>query len=250
VAGKWGTAAVLTGNPVGLGLDAPELLTRVIPLIVEGSDLTGTHAILARKSATSDSFQLIAPVTNSGNRLRCFVQADPLELLDTAGTVVYTRPGVFLKGQVGKLKSGSMHTGTCVGVGQTGYLLELLSRPAVESIASARITLTSSESEWETPIALVVPVSYDAPARDKPFTVTIVNQGPITARVSGLSRTIFFDATDTPAYWGYLYSGSSLSNSPHDLAVGDTYQLVASSSSEFWNGSSTKQLMLIDFGSQ
>ena len=245
--GGFGNSATLTGDPVGKGGDPVDSLTRVIPIRVGGADITGTSAVLGRQSAISDPYTFIAPVTNQGGRRRCFVKTDTFDLLDGAGATIGTVTGDFVTGSVGKLKNGSMHTSTCLDVGETGYLLELLAWPAFASIASARITLTSSESEWEGPALAVVPVSYHAPVRDKAYTVTVVNQGSVVATVNSLSTALFFDDTDIPAYWGFLYSGSVTGNAPHDLDPGATYQLNSDVSTESWTGNSTKQLVFVDF---
>jgi len=245
-AGRFGNAATLSGDPVGLALDSPDQLTRVIPATIDGSDITGTSAILGRWTATSDSYMFLAPVTNHRNRRQCFVQTSAFELLDSAGVPIGTNLEEFVTGSVGKLKDGSMHTATCLDVGETGYLLDLLLQPDFAAVASARVTLTSSTSEWVAPETAIVPVSYSAPARDKEYTVTIANQGPVTATVNQ-STAIYFDETDTPAFWDFLSPTNDSNNTPYDLAPGTTNQLISIGSSNVWTGNSTKQLVLVDF---
>ena len=89
-------------------------------------------------------------------------------------------------------------------------------------------------------------MSYSAPVRNKEYTVTVANQGPVTGTVN-TSTAIFFDDTDTPAYWGFLFPGSAIKSAPYDLAPGATYALSSGAGTETWTGSSTKQLVLIDF---
>jgi len=243
----FGNAATLNGDPVGLASDPAGTITRMIPATVSGSDITGTSAILGRQTATSDVYTFIAPVTNHGGRRRCFVQEATFDLLDGAGATIGAQPNGFVTGSVGKLKNGTMHTATCVDVGETGYLLELFAaQPDFAAVASARITLTSSDSEWVAPETAIVPISYSAPVRNKEYMVTVANQGPVTGTVN-MSTAIFFDDTDTPAYWGFLYSGSAIKSAPYDLAPGATYQLSSGASTETWTGNSTKQLVLVDF---
>jgi len=126
-------------------------------------------------------------------------------------------------------------------------VLELLGAPGdFSAVAGARITLTASDSEWDGPAATVVPVSYNLAAPTAPLSVTIVNQGPVAARVKSSSNVIFFDATDTPAYWSPIISGTPASSAPYDLPVGSTYQLNAIGIS-VWTGRSTKLLVLLDY---
>jgi hypothetical protein len=109
-AGGFGNAATLNGDPVGLGLEPGAKLTRLIPITVSGSDITGTSTILGRQSTTSDVYTFIAPLTNHGDRRRCFVQADTFDLLDDAGATIGANPNGFITGSVGKLKGETMHT--------------------------------------------------------------------------------------------------------------------------------------------
>ena len=124
-AGSFGNAATLSGDPVGKALDPASQLTRAIPITVSGSDITGTSAILGRLTTTSDVYSFIAPVANHGGRRQCFIQTVIFDLLDNSGVTIGSQPNGFLTGSVGKLKSGSMHTDSCLDVGETGYLLEL-----------------------------------------------------------------------------------------------------------------------------
>jgi hypothetical protein len=245
-AGGFGNAATLSGDPVGRSLDPASNLTRVIPAAISGSDMAGTSAILGRWSATSDSYMFIAPVTNHGSRRQCFIQTDTFELLDATGATLRTPPEDFVTGSVGKLKDGSMHTATCLDVGETGYLLDDLSTPDFATLASVRITLTSSTGEWVAPETAVVPISYSAPARDKEYTVTLANQGPATATVN-MSTAIYFDETDTPAFWDFLSPNTDINTTPYDLAPGATNQLISMGLSNVWTGNSMKQLVFVDF---
>ena len=246
-AGGFGNAATLSGDPVGRAVDPADRLTRVIPITVRGSDLTGTSASLGRQTATSDVYSFIAPVTNHGGRRQCFIQTVTLDLLDSAGATIGTQPNGFLTGSVGKLKGGSMHTDSCLAVGETGYLLELFgAAPDYAAVAHARITLKSSDSDWEAPETAVIPVSYSAPVQDQSYTVTVANQGPATATVNQ-GTVIYFDDTDTPAYYNFLYSGGVTHSAPYDLAPGDTYPLNCDGGTALWTGKSTKLLVFVDF---
>jgi hypothetical protein len=246
-AGGFGNAATLSGDPVGKALDPAVNLTRVIPITVSGSDIAGTSAILGRLTATSDVYSFIAPVTNHGNRRQCFIQTVTFDLLDDAGATIGTQPNGFLTGSVGRLKDGTMHTDSCLDVGETGYLLELFGAdPNYEAVASARITLKSSDSDWVAPETAVIPISYSAPVRDKSYTVTVANQGPVTATVNQ-GMVIYFDDTGTPAYYNFLTSGGITHSSPYNLAPGDTYQLNCDGGTGLWTGNSTKLLVFIDF---
>jgi hypothetical protein len=244
--GGFGNVAIVSGGPVGLGLDSSAQLTRVIPASIGGSDMAGTAAVLGRWSATSDSYMLIVPVTNQGSRRQCFIQTDTFQLLDATGANLRTPPEDFVTGSVGKLKDGIMHTATCLDVGETGYLLDDLSTPDFAAVASMRITLTSSTSDWVAPETAIVPISYSAPARDKEYTVTIANRGPVTGRVN-MSTAIYFDETDTPAFWDFLSPNTDINAASYDLAPGATNQLLSMGSSNVWTGNSTKQLVFVDF---
>jgi hypothetical protein len=189
---------------------------------------------------------VIAPVTNHGRRRQCFILANTIELLDAAGATLGTTPEDFVTGSVGKLKDGTLHTATCLDVGETGYLLDDLSTPDFAAVASVRLTLTSSASDWVAPETAIVPISYSAPARDKEYTVTIANQGPVTGTVN-MSTAIYFDDTDTPAFWDFLSPNTDINTTPYDLAPGATNQLISTGLSNVWTGNSTKQLVLVDF---
>jgi len=243
----WGSAVTLTGDPVGKGTDPVDQLTREIPLNLSGLGITGTSAVLGRQFATSVFYRFIAPVTNHGGRRQCFINTVTFDLLDTAGAVIGTPVSEFVTGSVGKLKDGSMHTNSCLEVGETGYLLSLLgANPAYPDVASARISFTSSESEWVAPATTVIPMAYSAPVRDKAYTVTIANQGPAIATVS-MSKVLYFNETNTPAYWGFLEIGTETNHSPYDLAPGATTTLTCEGGTELWTGSSTKLMVFVDF---
>jgi hypothetical protein len=245
--GAGGSAATLSGDPVGRALDPVGAITRVIPATIGGSDITGTSAILGRQTATSDAYVFIAPVTNRGGRRQCFVETVTFDLLDSDRAALGPNLHCFVTGSVGKRKDGTMHTATCLDVGETGYVLELLAaQPDFAAIASARITLTSSADDWVAPATAIVPVSYSAPVRDKAYTVTVANQGLVTGTVN-MSTAIYFDDTDTPAYWDFLYPGSAIKIAPYDLAPGASYQLNSGAGTQTWTGNSTKQRVLIDF---
>jgi len=245
--GKFGNAAALSGDPVGKAVDPVSQLTRVVPITVSGSDLAGASAVLGRLTATSDVYSFIAPVANHSGRRQCFIQTVTFDLLDNSGAVIGSQPNGFLTGSVGKLKNESMHTDSCLDVGETGYLLELFAAtPDYAAIASARITLKNSDSDWVAPETAVIPISYSAPVRDKSYTVTVANQGSVTATVNQ-GMVIYFDDTDTPAYYNFLYSGAVTHSSPYDLAPGDTYQLNCDGGTGQWTGSSTKLLVFVDF---
>jgi hypothetical protein len=117
----------------------------------------------------------------------------------------------------------------------------------IDSIASVRVTLSSSPSSWEPPKTGIVPVAYDSPGRDKPFTVTVANQGPVLGTVAGLSRAVFFDVNGTPAYWDFLLAGTLTASASRDLAPGETYVLNSSGGSNVWTGNSTRMLVLVNF---
>jgi hypothetical protein len=153
---------------------------------------------------------------------------------------------MFVTGSVGKLKDGSMQTATCLDVGEAGYLLDNFSTPDFAAVASVRITLTSSASDWVAPETAIVPISYSAPARDKNYTVTIANRGPVTGTVR-MSTAIYFDDTNTPAFWDFLSPNTDINTASYDLAPGATNQLISMGLSNVWTGNSTEQLVLVDF---
>ncbi len=242
----FGNVAMLSGDPVGLGLDSSDKLTRVIPAAIGGSDVTGTAAVLGRWSATSTSTMFIALVTNRGSRRQCFIQTSTYELLDSTGATLGTNPEMFVTGSVGKLKDGSMYTATCLDVGEAGYLLDLPVTPDFGAVAGARITLTTSTSDWVAPETAIIPVSYAASARKQEYTVTVANRGAVTGTVN-MGTAIFFDDTDTPAFWDFLSPGTDINVVPYDLAPGLTHPLISMGSSNVWTGNSTRQLVLVDF---
>lgn len=243
-----GNSATLTGNPVGLGIDSPDKLTRIVPSDISGVGITGTTAVLGRTTAAATDFHFLAQVTNHGTRRQCFIQTKTFDYLNAAGAVVSTNGEEFVTGSVGQLKDGIMCTDSCLDAGETGYLLALPNGTAtIDAVASVRITLTSSTSDWVSPPINIVPVSYDSPARDKPFTVTVANQGTIAGTVNNLSWVVFFDDAGTPAYWDFLLSGTITGSKPHDLGPGETYVLNSSGSSNVWTGNSTRMLVVVDF---
>jgi hypothetical protein len=118
----------------------------------------------------------------------------------------------------------------------------------MDTAASVEITLTSSSSDWVSPQTGIVPIAYTSLSRDKPFTVTVANQGPVKGRVEVMSRVIFFDDTGNPAFWDFLYSGHVTLSTTHDLAPGETYDMNSDDLGSAWAGSSTRMQVFVDFG--
>lgn len=246
--GGFSSSAILTGNPVGLDLDLPSKLTRQVPATVTGPDMTGDLAYLGRFSATSDSGTLMVPVANQGSRWRCFIEATTYELLDASETSLGTPVLTYLRGSVGRGSTSGTHTNTCLEPGGTGYFLGTISSAAFTSLASVHLVLTSANNDYLAPQTSVVPLSYAASERDKPYTITIANQGPLTATSIG-GYAVYFDASNVPANWGYLQMvrPSGTSNVQVDLAPGATATMVPDSLFATWTGNSTRQLVMLDF---
>jgi len=244
---KWANSATLSGDPVGLGTEPVDKLTRTLPADVSGAGVTGTMAILASTSTTSSSYRFIVPVTNHSTRRQCFLVTETFELLDAAGVVLSTHSEEWVTGSTGKLKDNSMCTDSCLDVGESGYLLGLSDGTPLESIASLHITLSASTSEWGVPPTSIVPIAYSAPDRNKAYTVTVANQGTVAASVSDISSALFFDDTGMPVYWDLLLSGTITGMSPHTMAPGGTYVLNSVGDSTQWTGNSTQLWVAVDF---
>jgi hypothetical protein len=247
-AGGFTSSAILTGDPIGLDLDLPSKLTRQVPATVTGSDMTGDVAYLGRFSATSDSGTMMVPVTNQGSRWLCFIEATTYEILDASGTSLGTPVVTYLRGSVGRGSTSGTHTNTCLEPGGTGYFLGTISGAAFTSLASVRMVLTSGNNDYLPPQTSVVPVSYTTNGRDMPYTITIVNQGPMTATsIDGYA--VYFDASNVPANWGHIQvvRPSDSSDVHVDLAPGATATMVSDSLLATWTGNSTRQLVMIDF---
>lgn len=245
--GALGSAALLTGDPVGLDLDLPSKLTRVIPADVSGSDMTGDKAYLGRFSATDESYWLFVPVTNTGTRLQCFVQAVTFDMVNDDGTPGGTIIDDYVYGSVGRGATSVVDTNTCIAPGATGYLID----PAAVSfatLASVRAVMSSEARDYVPPPTSVIPLSYSAPERGQPYTVTIANQGPKTATVSE-ATVIYFDDSDIPAFSDTLWVVTHDGGVSYDLAPGATTLMTTTGSGSVgsWTGTSSKQLVMIDF---
>ena len=195
-----------------------EQLTRIIPADISGVGITGTTAVLGRLTADQSDFRFIAQVTNHSARRQCFIDTKTFDFVDTAGAVKSAIVQEFISGSVGQLKDEIMCTSTCLDMGETGYLLSLPSGvPKFDAVASVRIRLTAATSDWVAPPLKILPVAYDSPACNKPFTITVANQGTVGGTLNGLSRVVFFDEAGTLAFWEFLSSGTSTSNHPPNL---------------------------------
>jgi len=247
VTGNWANTATLAGDPVGLGSEPADQLTRIIPAQISGAGITGNLAILGRTTTTWTDYRFLAEVTNHGTRRQCLLVSGTFEFLSAAGAVLGKHPEEWVKGSVGKLKDNGTSTDTCLDVGETGYLLGLTDGTKLEDIASVRIVMSASPSEWVAPTTSVVPIAYRAPARDQEFTVTIANQGAAAARISSMSTVVFFDDAGTPAYWDFLLPGTMTQSTPHDLAPGQTDVLNSNGGSLNWTGTSNRLWVSVNF---
>ena len=245
--GGMNNSAMLSGDSEGKGTSPVDQVTREIPITVSGLDIRGTTAILSRISGFTESYDFIAAVTNYGIRRQCLIQITTFDLLDGNGVVIGTRITDFVTGSMGRVKDGIIYTMTCLGPGETGYLLDLFGASIpYASVASARITLKSSDSEWLEPETSVVPLSYHAPTPDKSYTVTIANQGPVTATVEK-GKVLYFDDTGIPTFFNFLVNGTLANNSAQDLAPGATLDLTCDGGTGDWVGKSSKQLVFVEF---
>jgi len=241
-------SAILTGDPVGLDLDLPSKLTRSVSATVSGSDMTGTTAFLGRLTATESSGSIMVPVTNQGSRWHCFLEATTFELLDGSGNSLGTPIGTYLHGSVGRGSTSGVYTDTCLEPGGTGYFLDTVSGVAFTTLASVRIVLTSGSNDYLPPQTSVVPVSYTVSARDQVYTITIANQGPMTATLYN-GEVVYFDDSTTPVFWDFATAVQTADSGvvTVDLVSGATGTMRSDSDLTHWTGTSTRQLVMIDF---
>jgi hypothetical protein len=241
--GTFSNSAVLTGDPVGLDLDLPSKLARIVPASVTGSDMAGDKAYLGRFSATSDAYYLILPVTNQGTRLQCFVKVVTFDLLNADGSSGGTPIATYVSGSVGRSSKNSVYTNTCIAPGETAYLLDSADG-TFATLASVQAVMSGSTDEFLPPQSSVVPLSYSAGERGEPYTVTIANQGPVSAVVYN-ATAVYFDDADLPVVWDDLWAVTNDAGVSYKLAPGAT-GLMASYSTT-WTGNSTRQLVMVDF---
>lgn len=242
--------AVLTGEQVGLDLDLPSKLSRVIPVVMNGPQLTGTSAFLGRLSATGDSAAMVVPVTNVADHWQCFIEASTFDLLDQNGvsfgvSVIST----YIRGSVGQSSQSGAHgldTNTCLEPGATGYFFAWVSAEMYTSLGSLHLELTVGNNTYGPPATSVVPLSYQVSSPDQRYTVTVANQGSVTARVSG-GYAVLLDDSDIPVFHTSLDVLGGPTPGYCDLAPGATARLDADSLITQWTGKSTKQIVLVDF---
>jgi hypothetical protein len=241
-------SAILTGDPVGLDLDLPSKITRTISATVSGSDMTGATAFLGRLTATESSGRIMVPVTNQGSRWHCFIEATTFELLDGSGNSLGTPIGTYLHGSVGWGSTSGVYTDTCLEPGGTGYFLDTISATAFTMLESVRIVLTSGTNDYLPAQTSVVPVSYTASERDQVYAITIANQGPMTATLYN-GEVVYFDDSDTPVFWGFATAVQASDSGvvTVDIAPGATGKMLSDSELTHWTGTSTRQLVMIDF---
>ena len=242
--------AILTGDQVGLDLDLPSRLSRAIPVVVNGPQLTGTSAFLGRLSATGDSAAMVVPITNLADHWQCYVEASTFDLLDQAGVSLGVSViGTFMYGSVGRssLESANgLHTNTCLEPGGTGYFFEFVSTAAYTALGSLHLELVTGNKVYGPPATSVVPLSYKVTSPDQQYTVTIANQGPTAATVWG-GYVVYLNDSDIPVFWGTLDALGGPNLGHYELAPGATGPLTSDSLVNQWTGKSTKQIVLVDF---
>lgn len=243
--------AILTGDQVGLDLDLPSKLSRAIPVVVDGPQLTGTSAFLGRLSATGDSAAMVVPITNLADHWQCYVEASTFDLLDQAGVSLGVSViGTFMYGSVGKstIDSGAngLHTNTCLEPGGTGYFFEFVSTAVYTSLGSLHLELVTGNKVYGPPATSVVPLSYKVTSPDQPYTVTIANQGPTAATVYG-GYAVYLNDSDIPVFWEMLDALGGATPGYYSLAPGASAQLTSDSLVTEWTGKSTKQIVIVDF---
>jgi hypothetical protein len=247
--GSFTSRATLTGDQMGLDLDLPSRLSKTIPVVMNGPQLTGTVAYLGRLSATGDSAAMVVPVTNVGDHWQCFIEASTFDLLDQNGvslglSVITT----YVRGSVGRSSpdgGNGLHTDTCLEPGGTGYLFNWISDKVYALLGSLHLELTVGDKTYLAPAVSVVPVSYQISAPDQRYTVTVTNNGPLTATVWGGYAVLLNDA-DVPVFQAGLDAYGGPTPGYYDLAPGATGQLTSDELVTLWTGKSTKQIVLLD----
>jgi hypothetical protein len=238
--------AIVTGDQVGLDLDLPSKLSRTIPVVINGPQLTGTSAYLGRLSATENSGTLLVPVTNVADHWQCWVQASIFETIDQNGVSLGTTVlSTYMYGSVGQNSHG-FHTNTCVEPGGTGYFFEYVSGAVYTSLGSLHLELFTVDGDYRPPVTSVVPLSYQVTSPDQRYTITVANQGPVVAKVSG-GYVIYLNDSDTPVFQGSTIAVAPGNTGLFDLGPGASGQLLADSLVAQWTGKSTKQIVLVDF---
>jgi hypothetical protein len=189
-------------DPAVIG-DAP-LVRKTVPVVTtEGHPDFAIGESYAVPSA-GDGLKLLVPITNVGAVDHCLVALRDIVYLDASGNQVGAVNGnSFIQGAIRVLSNFGMSTDSCLGPGETGWVLAYGS--SYDSIASVQAALRASNEPVASPGLRVHPVSYSVNDQGL-LTITFQNEGTEGVTLY-LGSWIGFDEEGVPVVWDLLSAG-------------------------------------------
>jgi hypothetical protein len=234
---------MLFGPALGAGTEAPGALRRTVPVSLASSDFQASAAYLGRSADGGVGFTFIIQVTNLGAARRCSIKADTLDLVGTGGTVLESASGASLSGSIGLDSTSGVYAASCLGAGETGYLLGRSASGNYASITGVSLTLSAAGTTFSLPKALVIPRSYDFDITLSSWEIEVMNVGSASADLTkGSHRAVYFASDGLPLTWGAL----DVIASP-TLAPSRTATLAPADVNDVGAGSSSQQYVIVDY---
>ena len=236
----------LIGAHIGSGKQSGADLRRSVRVNMFGDDSSYMlgRAFVTRSSVTSIGTDLVIEVTNVGDQLRCFVQADAVKRKDADGkSLPGTFDFIYVSGSNAVDSVGG--TDTCLGPNETGYFLDITLQTTdmgslYDLLAEVDLTITSDPADdYERPQYRLVPTAYSV--QGEQLQVTLVNEGSAAAplREDSNLRYMLLDDAGDPLDWGFL-DVDTLS----DVPPGES---ITASSDIYYAGSASRLRVLADY---
>jgi len=144
---------------------------------------------------------------------------------------------------VGWDSTSGVYTGTCLGPGETGYLLGRSASGNYASITGVLPRLSAAGTTFGLPKALVIPRIYDFDIKGNSWEIEVMNVGSASADLTkGSHRAVYFASDGLPLTWGFL---DVIANPV--LAPSRTGILGPAKGNDVGAGSSSQQHVIVDY---
>jgi hypothetical protein len=242
-------SATLSGATVGTGTALLSTLRKTVEIkqIEQHPDFEVGPAFVTKRSGGDSLVHSLIRVKNTSSRAYCHVKIGTLTWKDAQGNVLGDGFIEFIQGSVGTLKllSSTSANSSCLGPGETGWHLDLLTGSEKFDVSVFELKVEALKDEPGGLDAKIIPTQYTLNNEGR-LSVTFKNEGSGSGYMvpdKSFSKYVLLDDDNSPLTWGYLTENLS----PIGEIVPGQSGAVTESSSVTFAGTSKKVLVYIDF---